>query len=253
MPKLVTWNVNGIRTATDKGLRDYVTSEHPDVVCLQEVKAHPDQVNTAWAEELGYHSVWNPAVKKGYSGTLTWSLAKPVRHKLGLGIADHDAEGRVVTTTFDDFTLVNVYTPNSQNEQRRLAYRQIWDEAFLDFVRRRNRRHPVIFCGDLNCAHKEIDLANPKTNRKTPGFTDEERGAMDRIVDGGFVDSFREFDDSPGRYSWWSYRSGARARNVGWRLDYFMVARRLMKRVRSVRIRDDIMGSDHCPVELEMN
>ena len=194
--KLTTWNVNGIRAASGKGLRDYVETEQPDVVCLQEIKAHPDQVNTAWADELGYHAVWNPAVKKGYSGTLVWSKMKPVRHKLGLGIPDHDNEGRVITTTFDDFTLVNVYTPNSQNELKRLPYRGQWDEAFLDFVRRRNRRHPVIFCGDLNVAHQEIDLANPKSNRQNAGFTDQEREAMDRMIDARFVDSFRHFDDS---------------------------------------------------------
>lgn len=248
--KLVTWNVNGIRASTDKGLRQYVETERPDVVCLQEIKAHQDQVNTSWADELGYHAVWNSATKKGYSGTLTWSKSKPIRHKLGLGIADHDNEGRVITTTYDDFTLVNVYTPNSQSGLKRLSYRGEWDDAFLEFVRRRNRRHPVIFCGDLNCAHQEIDLANPKTNRNNPGFTDQERQAIDRIIDNGFVDSFRDFNDQPNQYSWWSYRAGARARNVGWRLDYFMVAKRLMDRVESVSIRSDILGSDHCPVEL---
>lgn len=251
--KLVTWNVNGIRASMDKGLRRYVEDEQPELVCLQETKAHPDQVNTAWADDLGYHAIWNPAIKKGYSGTLVWSKIKPVRHKIGLGVPDHDNEGRVITTTFDDFTLVNVYTPNSQSELRRLAYRGQWDEAFLDFVRRRNRRHPVIFCGDLNCAHKEIDLANPKTNRKNPGFTDQERSAVDQMIDGGFVDSFRYFNDQPNQYSWWSYRSGARARNIGWRLDYFMVAKNLMQHVVSVTIRSDITGSDHCPVELVLS
>ena len=248
--KLATWNVNGIRAATDKGLRQYVQTELPDIICLQETKAHPDQVNTAWADDLGYHAIWNAAARKGYSGTLVWSRIQPVRHRLGLGIADHDNEGRVITTTFDDFTLINVYTPNSQNELKRLPYRAQWDEAFADFVRRRNRRHPVIICGDLNVAHKEIDLANPKTNRKTPGFTDQERQAMDRLIDGGMIDTFRQFNDRPGQYSWWSYRSGARARNVGWRLDYFLTARRLMPAVRSVQIRPDIHGSDHCPVEM---
>ena len=177
--KLVSWNVNGIRASMDKGFRDLVTSETPDILCLQETKAHPDQVNLKWVEEFGYHQSWNCAVKKGYSGTTVWSKMKPKKVALGFGVEEHDQEGRVITATFDDFHLVNVYTVNSQRGLKRLDYRKAWDEAFLDHVKKLNRRKPVIFCGDLNCAHKEIDLANPKSNKKNAGFTPEERAGLD--------------------------------------------------------------------------
>ncbi|MDA8744992.1 exodeoxyribonuclease III [Rubripirellula amarantea] len=247
---MTSWNVNGIRAAMDKGFRDYVESDRPDVLCLQEVKAERDQVDLSWADELGYHQVWNSAQKKGYSGTSVWSLAKPTKHQLGLGIDDHDSEGRVITVTFDDFHLVNVYTPNSQRGLTRLEYRQVWDQVFLDHLLKLNRRKPVIFCGDLNCSHQEIDLANPKSNKKNAGFTIEERSGLDAVVNAGFVDSFRHFEDGPGHYTWWTYRSDARARNIGWRLDYFWVAKRFMSQVTSAKIRCDVHGSDHCPVEL---
>lgn len=237
----------------DKGLREYVESDSPDIVCLQETKAQAEQFDTAWVENQGYHHVWNSAVKKGYSGTTIWTRVPPTKHRLGLGIEHHDQEGRVVTMTFDDFHLVNVYTPNAQAELKRLEYRQQWDADFLAFVQKLNRRKPVIFCGDLNCAHQEIDLANPKTNRNNPGFSDAERAALDTIVESRFVDSFRQFESGPDNYSWWSYRSGARARNIGWRLDYFWVAKRFMPKVTAARIRPDVMGSDHCPVELEID
>ena len=248
--KLVSWNVNGIRASMDKGFRDLIESETPDIVCLQETKAHPDQVNLLWAEQYGYHKSWNCAKKKGYSGTTIWSKTKPKKVALDLGIEEHDQEGRVITATYDDFHLVNVYTPNSQRGLKRLEYRQVWDEAFLDHVKKLNRRKPVIFCGDLNCAHTEIDLANPKSNKKNAGFTVEERAGLDAMAAAGFVDSFRHFDEGPKNYSWWTYRSNARERNIGWRLDYFWVSEKLIDQVSSATIRADIFGSDHCPVEI---
>ena len=210
--QLVSWNVNGIRAAMDKGFKDFVTNEQPDILCLQETKAEPDQVDTTWADELGYDRVWNCATKRGYSGTSIWSKTPPKKHSLGIGIGEHDDEGRVVTATFEDFHLVNVYTPNSQRGLARLDYRQQWDVDFLAYVRKLNRRKPVIFCGDLNCAHTEIDLANPKSNKKNAGFTEEERSGLDNVVKAGFIDSFREFETGPEHYSWWTYRSNARER-----------------------------------------
>jgi exodeoxyribonuclease-3 len=250
MKKLASWNVNGIRASMGKGFRNYVETEQPDVVCLQETKAEPEQVDTQWAVDLGYEQVWNCAQKRGYSGTSVWSKLPIKKESSGIGIGEHDQEGRVITTTFDDFHLVNVYTPNSQRGLKRLDYRQQWDQDFLAYVKKLNRRKPVIFCGDLNCAHKEIDLANPKANRKNAGFTAQEREGVDRIVDAGFIDSFRHFCDQSERYSWWTYRSGARERNIGWRLDYFFVARKFSDQIAAAEIRSDIMGSDHCPVEL---
>jgi exodeoxyribonuclease-3 len=250
--KLVSWNVNGIRASMDKGFRDFVTDQRPEFLCLQETKAQPEQVDTAWADELGYHQSWNCATKKGYSGTTIWSLQKPNKTTLGLGLDEHDQEGRIVTATFDDFHLVNVYTPNSQRGLKRLDYRIQWDAAFLDYVKKLNRRKPVIFCGDLNCAHQEIDLANPKSNKKNAGFTLEERAGLDRMAESGFVDSFRQFDKGPENYSWWSYRSNARQRNIGWRLDYFWVSEKIADRLTAACIRPEILGSDHCPVEIEI-
>ncbi|MEO1528622.1 MAG: exodeoxyribonuclease III [Planctomycetota bacterium] len=251
--RLVSWNVNGIRAAIKNGFRDFVESDPPDMLCLQEVKAEREQVELDWVDALGYHQVWNSAEKKGYSGTSIWSKVEPKKGTCGIGIEEHDGEGRVVTATFDDFHLVTVYTPNAQRGLARLEYRLQWDQAFLEYVKKLNRRKPVIFCGDINVAHKEIDLANPKANRKNAGFTDEERAGVDAIVDAGFVDSFRHFDQRGDQYSWWTYRSGAREKNVGWRLDYFFVAKRLMKRVTAAAIRNDVYGSDHCPVELTLS
>ena len=251
--KLISWNVNGIRASMDNGFRDFVETDEPDVLCLQETKAEPSQVDLSWADGLGYHQVWNCAAKRGYSGTSIWSRVAPKKVVLGMGINEHDNEGRVVTATFEGFHLVNVYTPNSQRGLNRLDYRLQWDAAFLVYVKKLNRRKPVIFCGDVNCAHKEIDLANPKSNRKNAGFTDEERAGLDKIVDAGFLDSFREFDESPGKYSWWTYRSDARQRNIGWRLDYFWVAKKFFDRVKGARIRSEVFGSDHCPVELTIS
>ena len=251
--KLVSWNVNGIRAAMDKGFRDFVETDQPDVLCLQETKAEPGQVDLSWADQLGYHKIWNCAAKRGYSGTSIWSKVVPKKAVLGIGFPEHDREGRVIAATFSDFHLVTVYTPNSQRELTRLDYRQQWDAAFLAYVRKLNRRKPVIFCGDVNCAHKEIDLANPKSNRRNAGFTDEERAGLDKVVDAGFLDSFRQFDAGPGNYSWWTYRNDARQRNIGWRLDYFWVAQKCWDRVSGARIRSEIFGSDHCPVELTIS
>ena len=250
--RLVTWNVNGIRASMAKGFRDYIESETPDVICLQEVKAEREQVDLQWADELGYHQIWNSANKKGYSGTSIWSLVKPEKQRLGIEIEEHDQEGRVITATFADFHLVTVYTPNSKRGLARLDYRTRWDTDFLDFVSRLNRRKPVIFCGDLNCAHHEIDLANPKANQKNAGFTPTEREGLDRMREAGFVDAFRHQCDLPDQYTWWTYRSNARERNIGWRLDYFWVAKRLVPQVHQSIIRSDIHGSDHCPVELHL-
>ena len=248
--KLVSWNVNGIRACIKKGFREYVEAEQPDVLCLQETKAQEEQLELDWVHELGYHTTFNSAVKKGYSGTAIWSKIEPKKVALGLGIEEHDQEGRVITATYDDFHLVTVYTPNSQRALKRIEYRMEWDAAFLDHVKKLNRRKPVIFCGDINCAHKEIDLANPKANKKNAGFSEQERAGVDRIEAAGFLDSFRQFDESPGKYSWWTVRVNARERNIGWRLDYFWVAKKFWDRVESASIRDDIFGSDHCPVEL---
>jgi exodeoxyribonuclease III len=251
--KLISWNVNGIRASMDKGFREFVERDMPDILCLQETKAQPSQVDVSWADQLGYQQVWNCAEKKGYSGTTVWSKLPIKKQNLGIGIPDHDNEGRVVTATFDDFHLVNVYTPNAQRGLARLDYRQQWDIDFLDYLKKLNRRKPVIFCGDLNCAHQEIDLANPKANRKNAGFSDEERAGLDRVIEAGFVDSFRQFETGPDHYSWWTYRSDARQRNIGWRLDYFFVASKLMDRVSGAKILPHVFGSDHCPVELTLS
>ncbi|MFK8114680.1 MAG: exodeoxyribonuclease III [Rubripirellula sp.] len=251
--RLVSWNVNGIRASMDKGFKDFVQSSLPDVLCLQETKATPEQVNLDWADELGYHRVWNCAEKKGYSGTSIWTLNQTPKHKLGMQVADHDKEGRIITADLDDFQIVTVYTPNSQRGLKRLDYRQEWDRDFLKFLKKLDRRKPVIFCGDLNCAHTEIDLANPKSNKKNAGFTEQEREGLSRIFDDGFVDSFRELNPDPGHYSWWTYRSDARARNIGWRLDYFCVSQKIWSTVSEAKILSDIFGSDHCPVELTLS
>ena len=250
--KITSWNVNGIRACLKKGFREFVECDQPDVLCLQETKANSDQVDLKWAEELGYSMVWNSAMKKGYSGTMTFMKSQSLSHLIGIGIEEHDDEGRVLTVEFPEFYLVNVYTPNSKRGLARLEYRMDWDKAFLEFVSNLNKCKPTIFCGDLNCAHKEIDLANPKANRKNAGFSDEERAGLDAMVDSGFVDSFRHFDSSPDKYTWWTVRVNARERNIGWRLDYFWVAQSMIEKVSSVAIRDDVFGSDHCPVEISL-
>jgi exodeoxyribonuclease-3 len=250
--KMISWNVNGIRAAMGKGLRSFVEQDRPDVLCLQEIKAELDQVDLSWATDLGYEVHAATGVRKGYSGTAILSKLPVLRVSAGLGLTEHDQEGRVLVATYPDFHLVNVYTPNAQRGLTRLDYRVQWDLAFLDFLRRLREEKPVIFCGDLNCAHQEIDLANPKQNRRNAGFTDEERAGLSRILDSGFIDSFRQFESGPGHYTWWTQRTDARARNIGWRLDYFIVDAAIWDRVLAATIRSEITGSDHCPVELSL-
>jgi exodeoxyribonuclease III len=248
--KIVSWNLNGIRSAMDKGFRTYIETEIPDIVCLQETKATNDQVDLAWADDLNYQRIWNGANKKGYSGTCVWSRIPWKSSHLGIGLSEHDQEGRVITVTFDDFHLVNVYTPNSQRGLVRLDYRLQWDADFRAYLLKLNQIKPVIFCGDLNCAHHEIDLANPKANRRNAGFSDEERAGLDQFVAAKFVDTFRYFCSDANQYTWWTYRMNARERNIGWRLDYFWADERLVSKLIEAKIRADIHGSDHCPVEL---
>jgi exodeoxyribonuclease-3 len=236
----------------DKGFRDFVQTERPDVICLQETKAHREQVNLDWMTELGYQGRWNSAVKKGYSGTVIFSRIPPKSTSVGMGIGEHDSEGRIVSAEFEDFELITVYTPNSQRALARLDYRMQWDEAFTSFVEKRRNKKPIIFCGDLNVAHQEIDLANPANNHRNAGFTQEERASFTRFIDLGFIDSFRQFDQGPDNYSWWTYRMNCRSRNVGWRLDYFLVDKSFWDNVQDAKIRREIMGSDHCPVELRL-
>ncbi len=251
--RLLSFNVNGIRACIKKGFDQFLEEDLPDVLCIQETKAHEGQLSLDWAHDLGYETHFCSAVKKGYSGTAIWTRTPAKKVTTGIGIEEHDQEGRVITATFDDFHLVNVYTPNSQRGLKRLEYRQQWDEAFLAYVSKLNKRKPVIFCGDLNCAHTEIDLANPKSNKRNAGFSIEEREGLDRMVSAGFVDSFREFEDGPEHYSWWTMRTNARERNIGWRLDYFWVAEKFHPNVVSASIRTEVMGSDHCPVELVLS
>lgn len=248
--KLMSWNVNGIRAILKKGFENFIEERKPDILCLQETKAHPDQLTL---ELEGYWDYWNAAEKKGYSGVAVFTKKKPLDVFYGIGIEKHDSEGRVITLEFESCYLVNVYTPNSQNGLKRLSYRaEQWDVDFLNFLVDLEKKKPVIFCGDLNVAHKEIDLANPKTNVKNAGFTSEERAGFDRIVEAGFIDTFRKFDKSPHQYTWWSYRTKARERNVGWRIDYFCASPKLDKYLKNAKILSDVMGSDHCPILLEV-
>ena len=251
--KLISWNVNGIRAVLKKGFLDFLGEHQPDVLLLQEVKAERDQVDVDF-KSGGWDISWNAAEKKGYSGVAAFTRLPILSETLGIGIEEHDQEGRVLTLEYEEFFVVNVYTPNAQNELRRLAYRQKWNADFLAYVKGLEETKPVIFAGDLNVAHQEIDLARPKQNRKSAGFSDEERAGFDDILAAGFVDTFRHFHpDEPDHYSWWSYRGGARSKNVGWRLDYFCVSASLMERVESAQILSDVMGSDHCPVELVLS
>lgn len=250
--KLISWNVNGIRAVLKKGFLDFLESENPDLVLLQEVKATHDQLEHDFAA-AGWEVHWNPAQKKGYSGVATLCRVPALSVRHGMGLPGHDDEGRVLTTESRDFFIVNVYTPNSQDGLRRLPYRMKWDAAFLDYVKDLEKTKPVVFAGDLNVAHREIDLARPKQNRKSAGFSDEERAGFDQILAAGFVDSFRHFHpDEPEHYTWWSYRGGAREKNVGWRIDYFCVSASLLPRVKSTGILPQVTGSDHCPVVIEI-
>lgn len=248
--RLVTWNVNGIRAAMRKGFVDSVKKMRPDLLCLQEHKACPEQVDLSMK---GYESFWNIADKKGYAGTLILSRYTPKSVSHGIGVKEHDQEGRVLTLEFNKVFVVTVYTPNSQRGLARLEYRRKWDKVFLQYVRKLEKKKPVIFCGDLNVAHQEIDLANPKSNTKNAGFTLEERQGFDRIVKAGFVDVFRYFDSSAGKYTWWTYRHNARERNIGWRIDYFCASEKLIPSFKQAKILDQIYGSDHCPVQLDVD
>lgn len=251
--KLATWNVNGIRSVLNKGaLQEYVLESNPDILCLQETKAQQEQVELGM-EFSEYDVYFNSAVKKGYSGTAIFTKVKPLSVTYGIGIEEHDQEGRVITAEFEQFYLVTVYTPNAKRDLSRLAYRQVWEDDFLAYIKKLEETKPVIFCGDLNVAHKEIDLANPKTNVNNAGFTKEERAKFDQVVASGLVDAFRYLHpDTVGTYSWWSYMGGARARNIGWRIDYFVVSEALAPLLKEVDIRSDVTGSDHCPVEIEV-
>lgn len=249
--KLISWNVNGLRACYTKGFDEVFKSLDADFFCLQETKMQAGQFDLAFP---GYESYWNYAEKKGYSGTAIFTKHTPLSVAYGIGIEEHDTEGRVITLEYDKYYLVTVYTPNSQDELRRLDYRMDWEDAFRKYLKALDEKKPVIICGDLNVAHKEIDLKNPKTNRRNPGFTDEERGKFTDLLEAGFVDTFRHFyPEMEGAYSWWSYRAGARPKNVGWRIDYFVTSERLRPQLVSATIHSDIYGSDHCPVGLVLN
>ena len=249
--KLVSWNVNGLRACVRKGFLDYFEEIDADMFCVQEIKLQEGQIDL---DLKGYHQYWNYAEKKGYSGTAIFTKDKPLSIEYGLGIEEHDTEGRIITLEYEDFYLVNVYTPNSQRGLGRLDYRMTWEDDFRDYLNKLDGKKPVILCGDLNVAHKEIDLANPSTNKKNPGFTDEERGKLTELLDSGFIDSFRHFyPDKKDAYSWWSYMRQSRDRNVGWRIDYFVVSDKLKDRMKDSQIHSEILGSDHCPVVLEID
>lgn len=250
--KIVSWNVNGLRAVLGRGdFQAFLAAENPDILCLQETRAEPGQVEAAWP--AAYETFWNPALKKGYSGTAIFTKVRPRRVVPGLGRPEHDAEGRILTAEYDDFFLVNAYVPNSQRELTRLPYRQRWDADFLRFLKKLERDKPVVFCGDFNVAHREIDLAHPKANEGSHGFTLEERAGFEAFLRRGFLDTFRVFESGGGHYTWWSPMRGVRARNVGWRIDYVMVSKSLRPRLRSAFIRADVPGSDHCPVGIELD
>jgi exodeoxyribonuclease-3 len=249
--KLISWNVNGLRAVLRKNFLDYLDAEEPHILCLQETKAGPNDVEQLWPS--AYTTYWNTAQKKGYAGTAIFTKPRPIKITSGMGIAEHDQEGRVLTAEYADFFLVNVYVPNSQRELTRLAYRQKWDRDFLRFLKKLERQKPVIFCGDLNVAHTEIDLAHPKANLRTHGFTPEERAGFTAFVKAGFLDTFREFEPGGGHYTWWAPFADARARNIGWRIDYFLISAALRPRLSRAFIRKEILGSDHCPVGIELD
>ncbi|MFT4398585.1 exodeoxyribonuclease III [Bacillus sp. SW14] len=250
--KLISWNVNGLRAVMRKmDFLSYLKEEDADIICLQETKIQDGQLDL---QPEGYHVYWNYAVKKGYSGTAVFSKQEPLRVMYGIGKEEHDQEGRVITLEFENMFVMTVYTPNSKRGLERINYRMQWEEALLSYILELGKKKPVILCGDLNVAHQEIDLKNPKANRNNAGFSDQERGAFTRFLEAGFIDSFRHvYPDLEGAYSWWSYRAGARERNIGWRLDYFVVSERLKGQIGDACISADVMGSDHCPVELMIN
>ena len=246
--KFISWNVNGIRACLTKGFMDFFNNEDADIFCLQETKVQAGQVEL---DLKGYHQYWNYAEKKGYSGTAVFTKQEPLSVRYGLGIEENDKEGRVITLEFPDFYFITVYTPNSKTELERLDYRMVWEDEFRKYMKDLEKEKPVVVCGDLNVAHKEIDLKNPKTNRKNAGFTDEERNKFTELMNAGFIDTFRYFyPEQEGIYSWWSYRFKAREKNAGWRIDYFLTSASMKDRLVSAKIHTEILGSDHCPVEL---
>ena len=246
--KLISWNVNGIRACVTKGFLDFFNEMDADIFCIQESKLQAGQIDL---QLEGYHQYWNYAEKKGYSGTAIFTKKEPLSVTYGLGIEEHDKEGRVITLEFEDFYMVTVYTPNSKNELARLDYRMVWEDAFREYLVNLDKKKPVIVCGDLNVAHKEIDLKNPKTNARNAGFTEEERGKFTDLLNAGFTDTFRFFyPDLTGVYSWWSYRFSARAKNAGWRIDYFVTSKSIDEKLVDAKIHTEVLGSDHCPVEL---
>ncbi|MBR4343857.1 MAG: exodeoxyribonuclease III [Lachnospiraceae bacterium] len=248
--KLISWNVNGLRACMQKGFTDFFEKADADVFCLQETKMQEGQLEL---QLEGYHQYWNYAEKKGYSGTAMFTKKKPINVTYGIGVEEHDHEGRVITAEFKDFYIITVYVPNSQRELARLSYRMEWEKSFLDYIQELEKKKPVIYCGDLNVAHQEIDLKNPKSNHQNAGFTDEERACFTKVLEAGYIDSFRYFyPDKTDAYSWWSYMFKAREKNVGWRIDYFVVSSALKERLMDAAILSDIMGSDHCPVELDL-
>ncbi|MCR5469093.1 MAG: exodeoxyribonuclease III [Lachnospiraceae bacterium] len=249
--RFISWNVNGIRACVGKGFLEYVKEQDADIFCIQESKMQEGQLTL---DLPGYHQYWNYALRKGYSGTAIFSKKEPLKATNGIGIEEHDKEGRVITLEFEDFFFVVVYTPNSQNELKRLDYRMEWEDAFREYLLSLDKTKPVVVCGDMNVAHEEIDLKNPKSNRKNAGFTDEERQKMTELLESGFTDTFRYFyPDLTDVYSWWSYRFKAREKNAGWRIDYFLTSKRLDEKLVDAKIHTDVLGSDHCPVELEIN
>ena len=248
--KLISWNVNGLRACMDKGFMDFFKEMDADVFCLQETKLQAGQIEM---DLPGYYQYWNYAEKKGYSGTAMFTKKEPLNVTYGIGVEEHYHEGRVITAEFEEYYVVTVYTPNSQRELARLNYRMTWEEAFLNYIKSLDAKKPVIFCGDLNVAHKEIDLKNPKTNHKNAGFTDEERACFSKVLETGFVDTFRYFyPEMKDIYSWWSYMFQARAKNAGWRIDYFVTSERMNDALTDAKIHTAVMGSDHCPVELTL-
>ncbi|MBE5967652.1 MAG: exodeoxyribonuclease III [Lachnospiraceae bacterium] len=248
--KFVSWNVNGLRACINKGFEDFFKQVDADIFCIQETKLQPEQVEISFE---GYHQYFNSAVRKGYSGTAIFTKKEPLRLSFDLGLDKHNDEGRVITLEYEEFYFVTVYTPNSQRELTRLSYRMEWEEDFRNYLMELDRKKPVIVCGDMNVAHKEIDLKNPKTNTKNAGFTIEEREKMTKLLDSGFVDSFRYlYPEETGAYTWWSYMFHAREKNAGWRIDYFLVSDRFKEKIEDNVIHKDIMGSDHCPIELQL-
>lgn len=245
--KFVSWNVNGIRACAAKGFYESFGALDADIFCLQETKVQPGQIEL---DLPGYHQYWCYAEKKGYSGTAVFSRREPLGVEYGIGVERHDTEGRVITLEFDEFYFITVYTPNSRDGLVRLDYRMDWEDSFREYVLRLDEKKPVVFCGDLNVAHNEIDLKNPKTNHNNPGFTDEERGRFSKLLESGFIDTYRYLNPETVKYSWWSYRFSARAKNVGWRIDYFVVSERLADKIKDAQIHNEISGSDHCPVEV---